>query len=98
MSAVGFPQPARSVTWRDREPVTRERLSLAEFAFPGPQRDASVSAVRSGQEVATTSLLLEYELDGEPLPVPAQHSIVVDSSNRPVAVIETIERLRGTAR
>lgn len=72
------------------EPVTRERLPFAEFAFPGPQRDALVSAVLSGQKVATTSLLLEYELDGEPLPVPGQHSIVVDSSNRPVAVIETI--------
>jgi uncharacterized protein YhfF len=70
--------------------VTHESLPLAEFAFPGPQRDALVSAVLSGHKVATTSLLLEYELDGEPLPVPGQHSIVVDSSNRrPVAVIES---------
>jgi uncharacterized protein YhfF len=70
-------------------PVTHERLPLARFAFPGPQRDALVSAVLSGHKVATTSLLLEYELDGEPLPVPGQHSIMVDSSNRPAAVIET---------
>ena len=70
-------------------PVTHERLPLAEFAFPGPQRDALVSAVLSGQKVATTSLLLEYKLSGEPLPVPGQLSIVVDSTNRPVAVIET---------
>jgi uncharacterized protein YhfF len=70
-------------------PVAHERLPLAEFAFPGPQRDALVAAVLSGHKVATTSLLLEYELDGEPLPVPGQHSVVIDSSNRPVAVIET---------
>jgi uncharacterized protein YhfF len=48
-----------------------------------------VSAVLSGHKVATTSLLLEYELGGEPLPVPGQRSLLVDSSNRPVAVIET---------
>jgi uncharacterized protein YhfF len=70
-------------------PVTHRRLPLARFGFPGPQRNALVSAVLSGHKVATTSLLLEYELDGEPLPMPGQHSIVVDSSNRPVAVIET---------
>ena len=70
-------------------PVTDERLPLAEFAFPGPQRDVLVFAVLSGQKVATTSLLLEYELGGEPLPGPGRQSLVVDSSNRPVAVIET---------
>jgi uncharacterized protein YhfF len=62
---------------------------MAEFAFPGPLRDALVSAVISGQKVSTTSLRREYELDESPLPVPGERSVVVDSSNRPVAVIET---------
>jgi uncharacterized protein YhfF len=70
-------------------PVTRERLPHTEFAFPGPQRDALVSAVLSGHKVATTSLLLQYEMEGEALPATGRHSIVVDSSNRAVAVIET---------
>ena len=68
--------------------VTHESLPLAEFAFPGPLRDALVSAVLSGQKVATASLQREYDLDGTPLPVPGQHSVVVDSNNRAVAVIE----------
>jgi uncharacterized protein YhfF len=44
--------------------------------------------VLGGQKVATTSLLREYDLDGTPLPVPGRRSVVVDSDNRPVAVIE----------
>jgi uncharacterized protein YhfF len=60
-----------------------------EFAFPGPLRDSLVSAVLNGQKTATSSLQREYESDGIPLPVWGQRSLVVDSSNRPVAVVET---------
>ena len=59
-----------------------------EFAFPGPLRDDLVSAVLAGQKVSTTSLRREYELERNPLPEPGQRSVVVDSENRPVAVIE----------
>lgn len=68
--------------------VAYEGLPLTEFAFPGPLRDALVSAVLGGQKVATTSLQHEYDLDATPLPVPGQQSVVVDSNNQPVAVIE----------
>jgi uncharacterized protein YhfF len=68
--------------------VTHESLPVTEFAIPGPLRDALVSAVLGGQKIATTSLLREYDLDGTPLPVPGRQSVVVDSDNRPVAVIE----------
>jgi len=69
--------------------MTHEDLPQAEFGFPGPLRDALVSAVLDGHKVSTTSLRREYELEGSPLPVPGQRSVVVDSGNRPVAVIET---------
>ncbi|HEX3795832.1 MAG TPA: ASCH domain-containing protein [Acidimicrobiales bacterium] len=48
-----------------------------------------MSAVLNGLKVSTTSLQLEYELEGSPLPVPGKRSVVVDSMNRPVALIET---------
>jgi uncharacterized protein YhfF len=69
--------------------VTHDGLSLTEFGFPGPLRDALVSAVVGGQKVSTTSLWREYELDGSPLPLPGDRSVVVDSSDCPVAIIET---------
>jgi uncharacterized protein YhfF len=34
---------------------------------------------------------LEYEIEREPLPSKGQRSVVVDSNNQPVCVIETVE-------
>jgi uncharacterized protein YhfF len=63
---------------------------LAEFAFPGELRERLVRAILDGAKTATAGLLLEYELEAEPLPEPGSRSTVVDSAGRPVAVIETV--------
>ena len=66
-------------------------MRVAEFAFPGPVRDALVAAILAGAKTATAGLVHEYELEGEPLPHPGERSVVVDSREQPVAVIETTE-------
>jgi uncharacterized protein YhfF len=66
-------------------------LPLVEFAFPGPLRDQLVAAILSGAKTSTSALVLGYERDNEPLPQVGQHSAVVDSAGRRVAVIETTE-------
>ncbi|EQD68059.1 ASCH domain protein [mine drainage metagenome] len=66
------------------------QLPNAEFGFPGPLRDRLVTAILNGSKVATTSLELEFRLNGESLPVPGERSIVVDSDNVPVGIIETV--------
>jgi uncharacterized protein YhfF len=48
-----------------------------------------VAAILRGEKTSTTGLLLDYELENEPLPVPGELSTVVDSEDRPVAVIHT---------
>lgn len=63
-------------------------LPLAEFAFPGPLRDQLVAAILSGAKTSTSGLALDYERENEPLPEVGQHSAVVDSEGRRVAVIE----------
>ncbi|MEU4882716.1 ASCH domain-containing protein [Streptomyces althioticus] len=63
-------------------------LPKAEFAFPGPLRDRLVAAVLDGSKTATTGLVAEYEHAGEPLPEVGDRSVLVDSENRPVAVLE----------
>ncbi|WKU02723.1 ASCH domain-containing protein [Micromonospora sp. HUAS LYJ1] len=63
-------------------------LPRFEFAFPGPLRDQLVAAVLSGAKTSTTGLLQDYERDGEPLPAVGDRAVVVDSADRPVAVIE----------
>jgi uncharacterized protein YhfF len=65
-----------------------DELRIAEFGFPGEQRDRLVTAILTGQKTATTGLLIEWELDGEPLPRPGERMLVVDSSGVAVAVIE----------
>jgi len=68
-------------------------LPISEFAFPGPLRERLISAILDGRKVTTTSLALEYEIGRDPLPCEAQRSVVVDSNNQPVCVIETVEVL-----
>lgn len=68
-----------------------DALPRVYFAFPGALRDKLVAAILSGAKTSTSSLLVEYEHDGDPLPTTGERSVVVDSDERPVAVIETTE-------
>ncbi|GGS05116.1 hypothetical protein Snoj_49240 [Streptomyces nojiriensis] len=58
------------------------------LGFPGPLRDQLVAAVLSGAKTSTTGLLAEYEAEDEPLPQPGARSLLVDSAERGVAVVE----------
>ncbi|MFE0641425.1 ASCH domain-containing protein [Streptomyces sp. NPDC058877] len=61
------------------------------LAFPGPLRDRLVAAVLSGEKVATTGLLVEYEVEDEDLPEVGERSAVIGSDGREVAVVEITE-------
>jgi uncharacterized protein YhfF len=65
-----------------------EELRIIEFGFPGKLRDRLVGAVLAGEKTATTGLLIEWELDNEPLPRSGERLLVIDSVQMPVAVIE----------
>ncbi|MCF2525952.1 ASCH domain-containing protein [Yinghuangia soli] len=66
-------------------------LPVCQFAFPGPLRDRLVAAVLAGEKTSTTGLLSDYEFEDEPLPSAGDRMVVVDSADRPVAVIEVTE-------
>lgn len=70
---------------------TAQPLPHAEFAFPGPLRDKLVAAILAGVKTSTTSLVVGYERDGEPLPKAGDQSVLVDSADQPVAVLENTE-------
>lgn len=69
--------------------MSYENLPKAEFAFPGPLRDQLVAAILDGSKTSTTGLVIDYEVCGDPLPTVGSLDAVVDSQDRPVAVIET---------
>ncbi|MEU9295948.1 ASCH domain-containing protein [Streptomyces sp. NPDC048266] len=70
------------------DPASLKPLALA---FPGPLRDELVAAVLSGAKTSTTGLVVEFEAEGEELPRVGERWALVDSGERPVAVVETTE-------
>ncbi|ALV46960.1 RNA-binding protein [Arthrobacter alpinus] len=66
-------------------------LPISEFAFPGPLRDQLVAAILDGSKTSTTATLLEYEREGEDLPLAGARELVIDSGDKGVAVIEVTE-------
>jgi uncharacterized protein YhfF len=63
---------------------------ICEFGFPGPLRDRLVDAVLSGVKTATSSLLADWERDGEQPPTAGELQTVIDSAGVPVAIIEIV--------
>ena len=61
------------------------------FADPGPLRDELTSLALAGTKTTTSWLLVESEAEGEAIPKPGDREVVIDSSDRPVAVVETID-------
>ena len=74
--------------WPD-EPTELLGLPAFGFADAGPVRDELTAAVLAGDKVATTSLAVDYVLDGTPLPTVGGRSVVYGSDLRPVAIVET---------
>jgi uncharacterized protein YhfF len=61
------------------------------FAFPGPLRDELTALALAGTKTTTAGLLVELEIDGETVPGPGSREVLLDSEDRPVAVVETVE-------
>jgi uncharacterized protein YhfF len=66
-------------------------LPVIEFAFPGELRDRLIAAILRGEKTTTTGLLVEWELDGDPIPRAGERFAVIDSAGVRVAVIEITE-------
>ena len=68
-----------------------EMLGLRAFGFgeAGTLRDELTAAVLTGEKTATTSLVVDYVIDGEPLPTVGERLVIFGSDLRPVAIIET---------
>ena len=61
------------------------------FAFPGPLRDELTSLALAGTKTTTAGLHVEVELGDDALPVIGAKEVLLDSEERPVALIETVD-------
>ena len=61
------------------------------FAFPGPLRDKLTKLALAGTKTTTAGLYVEVELGDDSMSVPGTREVLLDSNERPVAVIETVE-------
>ncbi|MEV5571672.1 ASCH domain-containing protein [Spirillospora sp. NPDC052269] len=71
--------------------MENEELPTLELAFPGPERDSGVAAIKEGRKTALTGLLEIYEYAEEPLPEVGQRFAVLDSDGLPAVTIELVE-------
>jgi uncharacterized protein YhfF len=74
------------------EPTTFRGLQVCGFGDPGSDlRRDLVDLVLAGTKRATAGLLVEFELDGETVPVAGMREAVIGADGRFVGVIETTE-------
>lgn len=71
------------------EPISE--LPRGAFAFPGPLRDALVTAILDGIKTTTSSLLVEHPRDHDPREDVGTLEAVLDSHDNVVCVIRTTE-------
>ena len=60
------------------------------FGDPGPMREELTALAMAGTKTTTASLLIDFEMEGVALPVPGQRDLLIDSEDRPIAVVETL--------
>jgi uncharacterized protein YhfF len=61
------------------------------FAEPGPLRDELTALALAGTKTTTASLAREYEADGSSLPRAGQRDLLINSEEKPVALVETLD-------
>jgi uncharacterized protein YhfF len=71
-----------------RDPSTLPRWG---FTTPGPLRDKLTALALAGTKTTTAGLLVDYEIEGESLAVVGERQVLVDSDDRPVAIVQTLD-------
>lgn len=72
-------------------PVRSEHYEAESFGDSPQMVDELGALVESGTKTATCSALWEYEAENEPLPEAGAKCIVLDGSDEPLCIIETVE-------
>lgn len=79
--------------WAEYEAATGASGPYTAWGFGAPDQPELMTElghlVRDGPKRATTTIESEFAADGEPLPVPGEHSVILDGLGRPLCIIRT---------
>lgn len=76
--------------WKGKNQPQPQPKSVSAWQF-GSDPDSLARLVTAGIKTATCSAYIFYELENEPLPEAGDYSIILDSGDKPVAIIKTTE-------
>jgi uncharacterized protein YhfF len=72
-------------------PADLAELPAWGFAFPGPLRDELTTLALEGTKTTTAGLYDEMAAEGESVPEAGAREVLLDSEERPIAVVETVD-------
>ncbi|MGF9725606.1 ASCH domain-containing protein [Bacillus safensis] len=73
--------------WKEKSEQAPADAFVSAWAF-GSDPDHLLDLVKQGKKTATCSGHLFYEKEQEPLPQPGQYAVILDSQEKPKAIIE----------
>lgn len=90
---TSHPSPDVEAFWREYSAATGASGSYQAWAFgwdTDPDMQTALGRlVVDGDKRATTAVLADYEDEGEPLPRPGEHSVILDGHGVPLCIIRT---------
>lgn len=72
----------------EKEECLFHEVGAWSFGDSPAMADDLLSYVLTGEKTATSGMLKEYEMEGDPVPKIGERSIVLDGRNNPVCVVE----------
>ena len=85
--------PAAEELWADYVAATGETGSYTAWGFADDANPALMTKlgmlVRDGPKRATTGRVDDFATDGEPIPTPGDHSLILDGEGQPICIIRT---------
>lgn len=74
--------------WQEKKQTPPANYTAWQF---GADPDTLAQLVYDGKKTATCSALIFYEVENEPLPIVGEYSVILDSQDKPVVIIKTVE-------
>jgi uncharacterized protein YhfF len=77
-----------SLSKKEKDRCFKQKVNAWSFGDSATMADDLLAYVLTGEKTATSGMLKDYEIDGDPLPVIGDRSIILNGKGIPVCVVE----------